>query len=171
MAFALPLAMIAGGIGAGVSAIGAIEGGQATKNAADYSAQVARNNEQIANANAEYAIASGQRKAADVSMKGAATAGRVKTAQAASGIDVNTGSAVDVQEGDREVSKLDAETTLNNAELQAYGYRSHATNFKAESQLDEAKGDQAVTGSEFAAAGGLLSSASSLRFKWSTAGA
>jgi hypothetical protein len=44
-------------------------------------------------------------------------------AQAASGVDVNTGFAATVQESQRELSKLESETTLSDAELQAWGYR------------------------------------------------
>lgn len=168
MAFALPLALIAGGIGAGVSAVGAVEAGQATANAANYSAEVARNNATIANQNADYSIAAGQRKTADTSMKNAANIGRIKGAQAASGIDVNSGSAEDVQVGNRETGQLDSETVLNNSELQAYGYRSQSTGFTAQAGLDTMTAEQAPIGADIGAGGSLLSNASSLGFKWST---
>ena len=170
MAFIAPLALAAGVLGAGVSAAGAVEQGQATSNAAAYSATVAANNANIAEANANYVTAAGQQQAADTSLKGAAKSGKIKATQAASGIDVNTGSAVAVQEGQREADKLDAETVLNNAELKAYGYRSAATGFTAQSGLDTAESEQAPIGADIGAAGGLLGSASSLGFKWSTAG-
>ena len=168
MAFALPLALAAGVIGAGVSAVGAVEGGAATANAANYSAEVARNNATIANQNADYSIAAGQRKAADTSMKNAANIGRIKGAQAASGIDVNSGSAEDVQVGNRETGQLDSETVLNNSELQAYGYRSQSTGFTAQAGLDTMTAEQAPIGADIGAGGSLLSNASSLGFKWST---
>jgi hypothetical protein len=157
-------------LGAGVSAMGTLEQGQATANAANYQAQVSRNNALIAEQNAGYATAAGQRHAADTSLKGAATMGRIKSSQAASGIDVNTGSAVDVQAGARTAEKLDTETVLNNAMLQAYGYRSQATGYKAEAGLHEAEAKQAPEGAELAAAGGLLGGASGLAFKWSQLG-
>src|ERR1017187_6337910 len=122
MAFVAPLALAAGVIGAGVSAVGAVEAGQATANAANYSAEVARNNATIANQNADYSIAAGQRKAADTSMKNAANIGRIKGTPARSGIDVNDGNAEDVHVGNRETGQHDSETVLNNSELQAYGY-------------------------------------------------
>lgn len=166
MAFAAPLALVAGGIGAGVSAYGAVEGGQATANAASYSAQVARNNATIANQNADYSIAAGQQKAAVTSLKGAAVGGQIKAGQAASGVDVNTGSAVKVQEGQRMAEKLDTDTMLSNAQLQAYGYRSQATSFTAEAGLEEMKAEEAPIGADIGAAGNFLSSASSLGLKW-----
>ena len=162
------LALTAGIAGAGISGIGAVEAGQATANAASYSAEVARNNATIANQNADYSIAAGQRKTADTSMKNAANIGRIKGAQAASGIDVNSGSAEDVQVGNRETGQLDSETQLNNSELQAYGYRSQSTGFTAQAGLDTLTAEQAPIGADIGAGGSLLSNASSLGFKWST---
>lgn len=170
MAFVAPLALAAGIAGAGISAAGTIEQGQATANAANYAAQVAQNNATIANQNATYATAAGQTQAANQSLKGAATAGRIKASQAASGIDVNTGSALNVQEGQREQSQLDTETVLNNAELQAYGYRSQATSYTAQSGLETEEAEQAPIGADIGAAGGFLSSASSVASKWSQLG-
>lgn len=159
-----------GGLGAATSAYGIYEGGQASKNASIYQAAVAHNNELIAGTNAERAIAAGNAQAHAVSLKGAATGGKIKTAQAASGIDVNTGSAVDVQEGQREQEKLDAETVMSNAQLQAYGYRTQAQNFAAESDLTTMKGEQAEIGADIGAFGSLLSNASSLGAKWGSFG-
>lgn len=170
MAFAAPIALAAGVAGAGISAIGQVEQGQATANAANYQATVARNNAIIAGQNADYAERAGQVQAATQSMKGAATGGRIKVQQAASGVDVNSGSSAAVQGGQREVSKLDTETVLNNADLQAYGYRANATNFQAQAGLDTMEAEQAPIGADLAAGGGLLSSASGLGFKWSQLG-
>jgi hypothetical protein len=170
MAVLAPLALAAGIAGAGISAAGAVEQGQATANAANYNAQVASNNATIATQNAAYATSAGQTQAATKSLQGAAAGGRIKAAQAASGIDVNSGSAVNVQQSQRETSKLDTETVLNNAELKAYGYRSNATGFQAQSGLETAEAEQAPIGADIGAAGGLLGSASSLGLKWSQAG-
>ena len=139
--------------GAGASAVGTLEAGS-------YQGEVASNNAKIATQNAAYAREAGQEQAAIASRKGAAQGAALKTGLAANGVDVNSGSAVDVEAGARETSKLDAETVLNNAELQAYGYTTQATNFKAQAKQD-------VIGSEFGAAGSLLGNASSIGWKWS----
>lgn len=164
MAFAAP---ILGVLGAVTSAFGAIEAGQSQANAANFNAQVAANNAKAAEQNADYAIKAGTEKATVESLKGAEVMGGIKASQAASGIDVNTGSAVDVQRSQREKDQLDTETTLNNAQLQAYGYRTQATGFTAQSELDKATAEQAPIGADIGAAGGLLGSASSIGFKWS----
>jgi hypothetical protein len=70
----------------------------------------------------------------------------------------------------RETSKLNTETVLNNADLQAWGYRTQATGYEAQSQLDEAQAQQAPIGADLAASGGFLSSASALGLKWSQLG-
>lgn len=166
MAFIAALAPFLAIAGAGISAAGAIEQGVATSNMANYNAQVAKNNAQIANQNAEYAINAGQAAAARQSLKSAATAGAIKTGLAASGVDVNTGSAVNVEESQREIEKLDTETVLSDAQLRAYGYRSAATSYKAQSELNTAEASQAPIGAAFKAGGSLLSNASSLGTKW-----
>lgn len=153
--------------GAAISAIGAITGGIANKNNASYQATVAANNATIAQQNATYAEQAGVAATENEGRKGAAAQGKLKTTQAASGVDVNTGTAVDVQTGERETNQLDTETVMSNAELKAYGYRTQATGFEAESALDEAKANQALPGAALSATGGLLSSASSLPSKWS----
>jgi hypothetical protein len=158
--------LYAGIAGAATSAGGALYSGAAAKNAAVYQSAVAHNNEQIANQNAEYAAKAGQAQAAAQSLKGAAAQGKLKTAQAASGVDVNTGSAVDVRVSQREIEKLDTNTVLNNSLLTRYGYRAQASNFAAEAALDEAKGDSAMLGATIGATGSLLSNASALGSKW-----
>jgi hypothetical protein len=155
----------AGIVGAGTSAVGAIEGGAATANAANYSAQVARNNATIANQNALYASAAGAQQTAEQSQKGAAQIGGIIAAQAANGVDVNTGSNKDVQISQRGENELSAENTSNNAALQAYGYRTQQTSFEAQAGLDEETAEQAPIGAALTAGGGLLSSASALGLK------
>lgn len=154
-------------VGAVTSAVGTVSSSIASSNAADYQATVAGNNAKAARDNSEYAIAAGEKKAEAQSLKGAAAGGRIKTAQAANGVNVNTGSAVDVQEGQREAAGLDTATVMDNASLQAYGYRTAADNFEGEKSLKEAESENDLTAGGLKAAGGLLSSASSLGMKWS----
>ena len=165
MAFLAPVAGIAALAGAAVSAIGTIEGGEATQNMAAYQAQVAKNNQIIANQNAQYANEAGEAQAAATSLKGAAVAGKIKAGQAANNIDVNSGSAVNVQQSQREQAQLDTETVVNNAELTAYGYRTQAVGYGAQAGLETMEEEEAVPAAVTGAAGNLLSSASSVGFK------
>ena len=162
-------ALAASVIGGAVTAGGTLESGFATSKADNYAAEVAANNSAIAQANARYAEEAGVSAATTSSLKGASQIGKIKTGQAASGVDVNTGSAVDVQASQRGVNKLDTENVLANAGLTSYGYRSQAANYQAQSALDKAAASQAVTGAEIGAAGSFLSSAGGTSMKWSQA--
>jgi len=155
-----------GALGTGVQVIGALNKGQAQTANYNYEAQVARNNAIIAQQNADRAAAAGRAQAEATSQKGAAEVARIKAAQAASGIDVNTGSSTDVQASARSLNQLDTETVLNNAQVQAYGYRSQAQNFRSQADLYAMGGRAAQTASLLEAGGGLLSNASALGFKW-----
>lgn len=148
MAFLAAVTPFLGTIGAVASGVGTLESGL-------YNGQVARNNAQIAGQNANYVEDAGFQQAENESLKSAATGGRIKAAQAANGIDVNTGSAVDVQAGQRGAGALDAETVLNNADLSAYGYRTQETNFEAQSQQDTTGGIYGAVGSFAEKASGI----------------
>lgn len=148
MAFIAPLLPLLGTIGAGVSAVSSIAGGM-------YAGQVANNNATIATQNAAYATAAGQQQGAIESAKGAAKEGEIKTGLAANNVDVNSGSAVDVEAGQRGTDALDTASVINNADLTAYGYTTQATNDKAEAQQD-------VAGGILKGVGSLLGSASSI---------
>ncbi len=148
-------------VGAVVSTVGALSAGQAASSNASYQAQVARNNAITASQNSEYAIQAGQAKATDTSLTDRAQLGAVKAAEGASGIDVDTGSPADVQQTQREVGTLNTERTIDAAALQAYGYRTQATNFTAEAGLQEQESAQARTAADYSAFGSLLGGASS----------
>jgi hypothetical protein len=158
-----------GVLGLGAQVFGGLKQGSAQAASANYQAQVARNNAVIAEQNAQYAIKAGAQEATTQGMKNRAVMGKIMAAQAASGVDVNTGSAVDVQRSQRETGLLDTMTIDHNALLKAYGYRAAGTSFQGQATLDEAEGRQARTGSQIGAAGTLLGGASSLGFKWNSA--
>ncbi len=169
MAFLPALAAVApalGVLGAATSAVGTIMGGEATAQAAAYNAEIARNNAKIANQNATYSIQAGQAKAETQGLQEAEQGGAVKTALAANGVDVNSGSALDVEKGQREKGALDVDTVMNNAELQAWGYKTQQASFLDQAALDTMEAQEAPLGADLSAGGGLLSSVSSLGMKW-----
>lgn len=152
---------VAGGIGTALSAYGAYSAGQAQSANAKYQAQVAKNNQTIENQNATYATQAGEVQATEASQQARAQGAKIKTAQAANGVDVNTGSAVDVQQTQRETGSLNTATVLNNAMLRAYGYRSQGVNFGAQAGLDTAEAGQAETAGDLSALGTLAGGAKS----------
>ena len=149
-------------VSAGIGAIGAISAGQAQAANANYQAQVARNNAGTANQNAEYATQAGQEKAQQVSLQNRARLGAVKTGLAANNVDVNSGSATADQKTTAESGALSTQQTVDAAALQAYGYRTQATSYTAQAQLDSAQASQAGPASYLSAAGGLLGAAGSV---------
>lgn len=171
--------------GTALSAVGSISQGNAAASASRdaakmqaYQAQVAMNNAQIAEQNATRAEQVATTQAQAKSMEAAARLGRVKASQAAGGIDVNTGSNVDVQVGTRMLGKLDTDTIFSNELQKAYGYRSQANDFRSSADLSRmrASGLYDRAGSEetsgyLKAGGTILSSISSLPFgKWTGGG-
>ncbi len=169
MADPVTLAVI-GGVGAATSAIGTIGAGIAQSKASAYQAQIAKNNAITAGQNAEYATQAGQEKAQEQSLKNRDILGKIIAGQAANNIDVNSGSAVDVQATQRETGMLDVLQTENNAALQNYGYRTQAVGYQSQAALDEAQSKQAIPGALLSSAGGLASSAASLGQKFSNFG-
>ena len=159
-------ALGAGVTGAAISGIGAITGGIAQSNAASYNAQVAANNAKISQQNANSAAQAGEVQSTNQGLKEAGIAGQIKAAQAANGVDVNSGSAVNVQKSQAIEGQQDTENVLNNALLQAYGYRAQATSYESQSALDKQEAAQAPIAGTIGAVGSLLSSASSIGFKW-----
>ncbi len=147
--------MPAAWIGLAVSAAGALAGGISSSNAAGYQAQVAGNNAIIQNENATAALQSGNVNQFDLSLQNAGAAGKLKAGQAANGINVNTGSAVKVQESQREVQQENVGTTQANTARTAYGYRVGALSDQAQSQLDEMQSGNDLIGGAFGAAGAL----------------
>lgn len=159
-----------------LGAVGAINQGNASAAAAgenarmaEYQAQVARNNQIIANQNAEHEAEVGIEQAGRKSMEGAATTAAIKTAQAASGIDPNTGSAARVGTSARMLSKLDAMTVEQRSQEKVYGYRVQAANFGAQAGLDTQQENlfwnqvsPDTTGGYLKAGATLLSGASSM---------
>lgn len=185
---------IAGIAGAGTKAAGQVQAGQVQAqqanyqadiadyngNVAAYQAQVAQNNALTARMAGERTVQAGLAQSAIQGLQAAATVGKIKAGQAANNIDVNTGSAVEVRADAAAAGKVNAETTLSNAQLQNWGYRATASNYEAEAGLQKASqglqqsnanfyrsmAGQAQTGANIGAVGTLLDAASSLPLKW-----
>lgn len=135
-----------------LSLIGTAVGAAGTLYSGFYQGQVAENNKAIALEKATYARQAGNQNAAVASLKGAAEGAEIKVAQAANGVDVNTGSAKSVQVSHRIASELDVDTIQHNAELEAWGYTTQGEQFGNEATA-------ARVGGVIGAAGDLLTGA------------
>ncbi len=168
MAFLPAVAIASSVIGAGVSAAGAYSTGQANSASAGYQAQVARNNAIIAEQNAQFELQKGNVETENQNYKTRALVGTQKATQAANGLDVNSGSPLDVRRSTTELGHLDALTLLNNAAAKAAGYRAAGANYTAEAGLDEMKASSAKKAGAFSVASSLIGGVSSVSDKWLT---
>lgn len=167
----------AAGAGAGLSVLSTAVGiagsqaaGAAKARAANYRAAVARNNALILRQQGEYAVEAGQRKAELESLRGADLQGKIKANQGASGVDVNTGSNVNVRAGARMASKLNTDTVLTNAQLLNYGYLAKAQEAEAGAGLAGMEAGSAQEAADWQSAATLLSGASQFPLKWGSGG-
>jgi hypothetical protein len=100
--FALPIISVASTlIGGVVSFMGAQQQAAAAQASANYQSQVAKNNAKIAEDNAAYARQAGAAETEIQGMKTAQVVGAEIAGQSASGLDLTTGSPVDVVRGTR----------------------------------------------------------------------
>lgn len=151
-----------------VSAAGSVMQGQAAQQQAEYQAAVARQNQQIANQYADQELQKGNAEYENQERKTRAAIGSQLAGQGASGLDVNSGSLVDIRSSTAELGKLDSLTTYNNAEKSSYGYKVKATSFANEAQLYDQKGDNAAMAGWIGAGSSLLGGATSFADKWNT---
>lgn len=143
-----------------IGTVGAIQQGQAQKASATYNAAVQNQNAKISEANAQIVSQAGAEQEAMQERKTRSEVGQIKANQAASGVDVNSGSALDTQASASELGALDALTIRSNATKEAYGYQVQGVNQKAQASLDTFEGQNDETASYYKAAGTFLGGAS-----------
>jgi hypothetical protein len=148
-------------VAAATSAYGAETSAQASSANASYQAQVAKNNQDIANVNAQQAGQAGEAKLQQQQLGTQQRMGAIKAAIASHGVDPNSGSEADVLQGQDEKEQADALTIRSNTAKEVYGYQTQGSNFAAEAGLLESESDQALTAGNIGAASSLLGGASS----------
>lgn len=158
--------LVVGAVGAATSVVGGISSANAASKQAAYAAQVAQNNATIAEQNRQAAIQTGHAQAEAQGLKERAQFASITAAQAASGIDVNSGSSADVRASQRELGLTDRATVEHNAFMQAYGYQSQETGYQAQAGLQTAASQNATALAPVAAAATGLEGASALGSKW-----
>jgi len=164
------MAAAIGIIGGVVSAVGAIQQGKAQSDAAKYQAQVARNNEIIALQQAAYTRQEGAAQAQRQDLKSAQMIGTQKATLGASGVDVNTGSPLEIQASQASLARLDALTVQSNAERKAWGFDVEASNQKAQQGMFYAQAANAKKAAALSAFSSLLGGFGKFAGKWSGGG-
>jgi hypothetical protein len=171
-------ALILAGIGAGTQAVGSIKAGNAAKKAgqeqraaSESEAQLQEYNAAVADLQAKDAVTRGQEEENRFRQGVKAMVSQQRTGFAAGNIDVNFGSAVDVQADATLLGERDALTIRTNAAREAWGFQVQGEDLRKRAQIArkegvylEAAGKQQQTASRFQAAGGVLSTGSSLLY-------
>ncbi|MEO2182636.1 MAG: hypothetical protein ABGY43_10060 [bacterium] len=139
-----------------LSYYGQIQAGKAQKRQADYQAQVATNNAKIAEFQAQDALDRGRVREEQYRQKVSQLKGQQRAAFAASGVEVDRGSALGTLSDTAYFGELDALTIRSNAEREAYSNRVRASNFKAESTLLTFSGKDALRASKINAFSGAF---------------
>lgn len=156
-------ASVAGGA---VGATGALAKGSSDKAMYGYQAGVALLNQNIAKQNAAYTRDVGENAAFISGRKTQATIGTEKVDQSASGLDVNSGSALDVRKSTAAVGGIDQATIRQNYAKKAYGFEVEAATKGAEATGDIIGGEQAEKSGKINATSSILGTVSSVSSKW-----
>lgn len=139
------LAATAMAVSGGINAYGQYQQGKFMEEQADYNAQVAEQN-------AEAAEVAGGDRAADIRERGRAIRSRQRSVGAATGLEVGSGTSLDLLMDTAMGSELDAQTAIYNSQQDAYGLRLNAGQLRRQGKMDS-------TASKYRAGGTLLSSA------------
>jgi hypothetical protein len=154
---------LAGGL---LSAFGAEKSGQSQQQMYNYQAQVAKINSQIDLQNRDYALQKGEIEQTQYGMKAAQQRGAIKVAQAGSGIDVNSGSALAVQESQKKITGIDLDQLRANTAKTAYDYTVKSTMDTNQATLDILSGENAKEAGDIGAAASILGTVGSVSSKW-----
>lgn len=128
-------AMLLTGGQALTTAIGQRQQAGAVLASGGYNQRLAEWNAKLAERQAADAIARGQTAAQRQGMATRQAIGAQRAALAANGVEVNDGSAVDVQSDTAALGALDALTIRNNAAREAWGYQAQASNYRQQGIL------------------------------------
>jgi len=148
----------------GISIMAQGQQADAQKASLNYQAAVNRNNEIYAQRRAEDARQRGEQAAFQNDLKTRQLQGRQKAVLASNGIDVNSGSAVDITSDTAAIGAMDTLTIRANAEREALGYEQEGSNFGAAAGLQSFQASN--TSATLGQAGTILGGLGSVSDKW-----
>jgi hypothetical protein len=118
----------------------------AAKAMGEYESKIDLQNASLSDQQAQDALQRGQIEESRQRLQTRQTIGASRAAQAASGVDVSSGSAADVQASEAGLGELDALTIRNNAQREAWGYTVQGINDRQQAKLAQFGGEQAAAG-------------------------
>ena len=137
-----------------IGGVGSIMQGQAAASQAAYQAQVARNNQIIAQRNAADALKRGEIEEDKVRRRTASILGQQRALLAGQGSVLDEGSPLEIQMDTAGLGELDALTTRSNFQREAYADEVQAMNQAAQAALYDTR--TSLLGSWLSAGGSLL---------------
>ena len=158
--------MAASGASGAAGIFGSLFGGSAKADAYKYQSSMAWQNAAIAKQNQKYALDVGEQQAEKAGIAGAAQAGQIKAAQGASGVDVNSGSAKEVQTSQHLVSQMDLNTIREKAAKTAYDFSVQATNYENQAKGYSKAASNARTEGILGAVSSFIGTVGSVSSKW-----
>jgi hypothetical protein len=147
----------------GVSSIGnAYSQAQAARAQGAYQKSISEINERLSELQAESSLKRGEKDAQAIRRRTEKTIGSQRAALAANGVDVNDGSALEIQQETELYGQIDELTAKTNAIQEAYGFKMQANNDRARGNFASlsARGDARntlITGANRALSYGLES--------------
>lgn len=141
MAGLTTLALSAATLAGGISQFAAQrQAATAARRQGSYEAELHRRNAEVAEIQAQDALARGDRDAGRHRRAVGGLVGSQRAALAAQGLDIDSGSALDIQAESVAMGELDALTIRNNARREAWGFRVQASNALGQANLAEMAG-------------------------------
>lgn len=159
-------AAVAGGVGGIIQGLGAKMSGDASAQAYQYKAGVALLNKQISQQNAEWALETGDIKGEEAGLQAKQEKGQTLATQAASGLDVTSGSAAAVRDSQDKVASFDQNVIHWDAAKTAWGFQAKAATDQAEANLDVMSADTAKQAGTIGEIGSFIGAGASVAGKW-----
>lgn len=150
------------GVGAALSATGSVMGGISADQQGHYAAKIADQNAKMDHLSSRDALERGRIEEQRQYRHNARAMGAQRVAIAANGIELDFGTAADLQTDTARAGWEDAQTIRENAVREAKGFEISAWNHTAQASADRAQGNAAMWKGVFDAGGTLLSSASQI---------
>ncbi|MEH3248502.1 hypothetical protein POV86_04395 [Enterobacter roggenkampii] len=112
---------------------------------AKYTSAVAEKNADIAEAQAQDSVNRGNAQADEIRRRNRQAAGTQAATMGATGAELSTGNALDIFGDTAQFGALDALTTVNNAQREAYGYQVQGMNSLAQGEMDRSAARSNIT--------------------------
>lgn len=160
------ISMGASAAGAGMGFLGADRSAKAKRDMYLYQSGMAKVNAEIHGQNANFAQQQGEKEVIQSGMKSAAIMGKIRAAQGASGIDVNSGTNVDVQDSANKVARMDQDTIRTNVNQRVRSHRNAALGEQMQSGMYDFAAKNAKTEGDIGKVTSIIGGVSSVSSKW-----